>query len=416
MANVLCGSISRAPQSQPKQGIMSMAAHKDNWFERNPKKIIVLTIFIFLAASTYGMEKYLAYKNNGIGYNFALEKRAIELREFNPLLKEYNSPVQEDEPYDTVEKKNYLLRIDENGFIMPSKKYSQPDISLVFLGDSVTAELLVDEEKRFPYLTGVALEKDMGIKVNSYNASRTANNTLNSLDILLNKIIPLKPDVAIMMHNNNDVAIMLYEKTYWNTNTTRRLIFDVNEYIVSNFFKITRDKFIPNISRELRLAGGRFRALLKPKNTDKRHDEFAKTRNAKVNYNAAEMVEQFDMNLQTFITICKIRKITPVLMTMASRFTENPDKAIMDRFKTVVISYREYKHLFDLFNDSIRRKAIENNILLIDLAAAVPQKKEYIYDVIHYNNNGSMQASEIIKNKLKPLVQQLLMQKTSPNS
>jgi hypothetical protein len=389
-----------------------MAINQDNWFERNPKKFIVLTVFILLTASIYGLEKYLAYKNNGIGYNFALQKRAIVLREFRPLLKEYNAPVKEDEPYDTIEKKNYLLQVDENGFIMPSKKYSHPDLSLVFLGDSVTAELLVDEENRFPYLTGLYLEKEMGIKINSYNASRTANNTMNSLDILLNKIIPIKPDVAIMMHNNNDVAIMLYDKSYWNTNKTRRLIFDVNEYIVNNFFKITRDKLIPNISRELRLAGARFRTLLRRKSTD----EFATERHAKVNYNAGEMVEQFEMNLQTFITICKIRKITPVLMTMASRFTDKPDKAIMDRFKTVAISYQEYKKLFDLFNDSIRRKAIENNVLLIDLATNMPQNKDYIYDVIHYNNNGSIKASGIIKDKLKPLLQQLLIQKASRKS
>ena len=296
---------------------------------------------------------------------------------------------------------------------MPSRKYDNADISLVFLGDSVTAELLVDEDKRFPYLTGVLLEKDMGIKINSYNASRTANNTLNTLDILLNKIIPIKPDIAIMMHNNNDVAIMLYEKSYWNNSPTRRLIFDVNEHILNNFFKIMRDKFIPNISRELRLAGARLRTLLKPRDLDKSNDEFAKMRHTQVNYNAAEMVEQFEMNLQTFITICKIRKITPVLMTMASRFTENPDKAIMARFQTVVISYQEYKRLFDLFNDSIRRKASENDILLIDLATTMPQKKDYIYDVIHYNNDGSIKASEIIKDKLKPLLQQLLIQKTS---
>ena len=51
-----------------------MPAKKNNWLERNPKKIIVLTIVIILTASTYCLEKYLAYKNNGIGYNFALKK------------------------------------------------------------------------------------------------------------------------------------------------------------------------------------------------------------------------------------------------------------------------------------------------------------------------------------------------------
>lgn len=390
-----------------------MTPKDNNWIERNPKKTIACIVLFILMVSTYCMERFLAYKNNGIGYNFALKKRAIALREFRPLLKEFNTPVKEDEPYDTIEKKNYLLRVDENGFIMPSEKYAKPDISLVFLGDSVTAELLVDEEKRFPYLSGVFLEKELGVKINSINASRTANNTLNSLDVLLNKIIPIKPNVAIMMHNNNDVAIMLYEKSYWNNSPSRCLIFDMNEYAVNNFFKIMRDKFIPNIARGLRLAEARFRTLLRPKAVDKSNDEFAKMRNTKVNYNPAEMVEQFEMNLQTFITICKIRKITPVLMTMASRFTENPDKAILARFKNVVISYQEYKHLFELFNDSIRRKARENGILLIDLAAAVPPQKEYIYDVIHYNNNGSIKAAEVIKDNLKPLLQQLLAQRTS---
>ena len=368
---------------------------------------------MILMMGVYCTEKLLAYKNNGIGYNFALKNRAIELREFRPLLKEYNHPVKEDEPYDTVEKKNYLLRVDENGFIMPSEKYANPDISLVFLGDSVTAELLVDEENRFPYLSGVLLEKELKVKINSINASRTANNTLNSLDVLLNKIIPIKPDIVIMMHNNNDVAIMLYEKSYWNNSPTRCLVFDINEYILNNYFKIIRDKYIPNVARELRLAGSRLRTLLRTKGIDKSNDEFAKTRHKKVNYNTSEMVEQFEMNLQTFITICKIRKITPVLMTMASRFTENPDKAIIDRFKDVVISYQEYKHLFDLFNDSIRKKAQENNILLIDLADKIPPEKEYIYDVIHYNNSGSIKAAEIIKDNLKPLLQHVLVQKTA---
>lgn len=391
-----------------------MVTKKENsWFERNPKKTIAFMILLILTAGIYCMEKLLAYNNNGIGYNFALKERAIALREFRPLLKEYNHPVKEDAPYDTIEKKNYLLRVDKNGFIMPSEKYSNPDMTLVFLGDSVTAELLVDEEKRFAYLSGMLLEKELGIKVDSFNARRTANNTLNTLDVLLNKIIPIKPDIAIMMHNNNDVAIMLYEKGYWNNSPTRCLIFDVNEYILTNFFKIERDKFIPNISRELRLAGGRIRTLLRPKGVDKSNDEFAKMRNTKVNYNTSEMVEQFEMNLQTFITICKIRKITPVLMTMASRFTENPDKAIIDRFKNVVVSYQEYKHFFDLFNDSIRKKAVENDILLIDLASAIPPDKQYIYDVIHYNNVGSIKAAEFIKDKLKPLLQQLLIQKTT---
>ena len=113
------------------------------------------------------------------------------------------------------------------------------------------------------------------------------------------------------------------------------------------------------------------------------------------------------MNLQTFITICKIRKITPVLMTEASRFKENPDEAIRNRFEKVIVSYQEYRDLFNAFNDSIRKKAQENNILVIDLAKKIPPEKEYIYDAIHYNNQGSRAAAKVISADLKPLVSQL---------
>ena len=131
-------------------------------------------------------------------------------------------------------------------------------------------------------------------------------------------------------------------------------------------------------------------------------------------YDTGEMIEQFEMNLQTFISMCKIRKIVPVLMTMASRFKDEPEKNILDRFKTVVVSYQEYRRLFDLFNESIRKKARENNILLIDLAAAIPPEKEYIYDVIHYNDRGSLKAAAAIKDNLEPLVRQLMAQKQHP--
>ena len=139
-----------------------MATNQDNWFERNPKKIIVLTIFVILTASTYGLEKYLAYKNNGIGYNFALQKRAIVMREFRPLLKEYNYPVKEDEPYDTIEKKNYLLRVDDNGFIMPSKKYSHAGSFLSIFGRFGNSRIIGGRRKKVSLSYGSSSRKRYG--------------------------------------------------------------------------------------------------------------------------------------------------------------------------------------------------------------------------------------------------------------
>ena len=155
---------------------------------------------------------------------------------------------KEEQNYDTLVAKKYLLRIDNDGFIVPSKKYANPDMSIVFLGGSTTECRYVAEDHRFPYLTGVLLEQQTGIKINSYNAARSGNHSLHSLDILLNKVFPIKPDIVVMLDNINDLVVLLYESSYWNHKSSKPVIFDINKEIDANFYKIIRDRYIPNLA------------------------------------------------------------------------------------------------------------------------------------------------------------------------
>jgi hypothetical protein len=377
----------------------------NNWFDRNSKKTIFLLLLIVFLFIVYGSEKILQYKNQGMGFNYNLPNRAIALREYRPNMKELVQAGKKEENYDTLASKKYLLRIDSDGFIMPSKKYSDPDISMVFLGGSTTECRFVEEENRFPYLTGVLLERKLGIKINSYNAARSGNHSLHSLDILLNKILPLKPDIVIMMENINDLSILLHEKSYWNKNKSRSVIFDMNDEIVSNFFRIMRDRWIPNLSAGMRDFDRSIRSFRK--SDSKANDEFAATRSKPITVDKSGMVEQFEMNLQSFIYLCKARNIIPVIMTMSSRIKEKPDKIVADAVKGSGLDYGQFKDIFDTFNESIRKKAKENNIMVIDLAKKIPQEKEILYDIVHHNDNGSIKSAEIISEQLAPLVQQI---------
>ena len=377
----------------------------NNWFERNSKKTIFLLLIVLFISLIYGAEKILQYKNQGIGFNYNLPNRAISLREYRPYMKELLHAGKKEVHYDTLVPKDYLLRIDNDGFIIPSKKYSDPDISMVFLGGSTTECRFVEEENRFPYLTGVLLERKLGIKINSYNAGRSGNHSLHSLDILLNKVLPLKPDIVIMMENINDLSILLHEKSYWNKNKSRSVIFDVNDEIVSNFFKIMRDRWIPNFSAEMRNFDRSIRYLWKY--DLKVNDEYATTRGNPIVVNKSGMVEQFEMNLQSLIYLCKARNIIPVIMTMSNRFKEKPDKIVADAVKDTGVDYGKFKDIFDAFNESIRKKAKENNIMVIDLDKKIPQEKEFMYDVVHHNDNGSIKSAEVISEQLAPLVQQI---------
>jgi hypothetical protein len=379
-----------------------------NWFNKNPIKTIVITILVMLVMVIYGAEKILQYKNQGTGFNFNLPHRAITLREYRPSMQLWIEAGKEEQNYDTLVAKKYLLRIDDDGFIVPSKKYDNPDMSIVFLGASTTECRYVAEDHRFPYLAGVLLEQQTGIKINSYNAARSGNHSLHSLDILLNKVLPLKPDIVVMLENINDLVVLLYESSYWNDKSSKPVIFDINKEIDANFYKIVRDRYIPNLAAAMHNFDKSLRSLWKSGN--KSNDEFAKIRGKQLTVDKAAMIAQFEMNLQSFIYLCKARNIIPVLMTMPSRFKEKPDKIILDTFNNVTLDYSQFRELFNLFNKSIVKKAQENHIMVIDLATEIPQENEFMCDIVHYTDKGAGRIAGIISSRLQPVVNTLVKQ------
>lgn len=384
-----------------------------SWFERNPKKTIAVILLVLAAGMVFSAEKILAYKDKGIKNDFTLSQRAIVLREYRPLFSDFINPYNEipAEESDGLREKSYRLRIDKDGFIEPSARHGRPDLSLVFLGGSTTECLYVEEAHRFPYLAAVQLEKQTGLKINAYNAGRSGNNSLHSLDILLNKAIPLSPRLVMFMHNINDLTILLYEKSYWSNHPSRKVIQDINKEInLRNLLRIWRDRWIPRLARAVSDLNLRVKSYFKTRaGSAVQEDEFAHMRGKQLSVDKAALLEQFRMNLQTFIGICRGRKITPVLLTMANRLKADPDPIVQKTFikrmgRRSGIGYQQYKDLFDSFNEAIRDKAKENGVLLIDLAALVPQESQYIYDVVHFNESGCEKAAQIIADKLRPLL------------
>jgi hypothetical protein len=378
-----------------------------NWFERHSKLTIASLLLLIILILTFATETLLGYRHELSTYNFALPNRAIRLREFRPFMVDRSFPSRGIGIHDTLAYREYVLRIDKNGFVIPSEKYVHPDLSLVFLGGSTTTCQFVGENLRFPCLAGVLLEKKLGLKINSYNASRVGNNSLHSIDILINKIIPINPQIVVMMHNVNDLTILLYEKSYWNNHFSRSPIIDINnELTVKKFMQNLRDRLIPNIATQVRILSNRTKEWLRV--SDGNNDEFAAIRGKRITFNKAEIIRQFEMNLQMFICICKSRNIVPVLMTMPNRLKEHPDKVIMDNInERKIISYHDFKDLFDSLNAAIVNKARENHITLIDLASAIPQENKYMYDMVHYTDAGSEKIAHIVADHLIPIIKTL---------
>jgi hypothetical protein len=380
-----------------------------NWFERNPKKTIFWFVLLLILAATYGAEKLLAYINHHHNLVVFSERRYINLREMPPFVDTVDVPpdkaVRES---DGLVQKPYRVRTDANGFMLPYNHYQKPDKTLVFLGGSTVACIYVDEDNRYPYLVGQILARRTGEKITSINSGVGGNNSLHSLDILLNKIIPLRPDIVIMEHNINDLVTLIYDRTYWGKNPTRKPI--VNFYFYKNLTglkalaTLARDMYIPNLHAATRILSHKIFGK-KVKNPD---DEFAYIRGKKLKVDEAAITAEFKMNLQNFIDICRARGITPVLMTQFNRYKPHPDPKVLKAMQGFQsdsgIPVSEFIELYARFNQAIREVGEKNRVLVIDLANLIPQDKKYIYDVVHLNNRGSKLAAQLISDRLQPLV------------
>jgi lysophospholipase L1-like esterase len=383
---------------------------RKNWLERNPKKVTFLIVLLAIGGMAVVSEKILAWKYQG-RINPVGIQRYIKLREFNPLFRDVLVPNADAmRSSDGLTQKSYVLRIDRQGFIMPSRVHEHPDVTIVFLGGSTTECVYVDENLRFPFLAGRLIEEQTHLKANSYNAGKSGNNTLHSLDVLLNKVVNLHPDIVVMMHNINDLAILMYDKTYWNDNPSRSPIIEKKPNFktvgkdLEQTFHLVRDLTFPYLARTIK---GAFRSSRKSNG-----DEFQASRGKKIVIDQDMMVREFTLNLQTFINICRARGITPVLMTQASRLTAHPDPLIKEQMLKLKasegITYAEFKGVFDRLNETIREVGAKNGVLVIDLAREIPENRENFGDVAHFNDEGSKLVAEKIAAQLSPIIPSLI--------
>ncbi|MDN3513883.1 MAG: SGNH/GDSL hydrolase family protein [Candidatus Brocadia sp.] len=377
--------------------------NKKNWFEMNPKKTLLCFFIIIFFVLIFSAEIILSKKskNQGIsqGYSRSI-RRSIRLKEHMPFTSYTIVLSKRDmENSDSLLTNNNPFRVDENGFIMPSRIYNNPDLNIVFLGGSTTECAFVSEMNRFPYLVGRNIENETGLKVNSFNSGVGGNDSLHSIDILLNKVLPMKPNIVVMMHNVNDIAILTLEKSYWNNNPFRSVIVVNKNTPFRDSLAKLKNTLIPNLYDTV------LREIL---NTGERPDGFEHVKGSKIQLNKSYLLNEFKNNLRIFISISRIRGITPVLMTQTSRMKDNPDKLIEKRVshfeKDYQFTYKEYREVYDLFNQAIREVCKENNVLVIDLANEVPPEREYMYDINHFNDNGSIFVASIISKHLIRLI------------
>ena len=362
-----------------------------NWIKKSTYLVLYYIIFIILFLLVAEFIMHSVNKDKGVDFG---KERVIRLKEWAPNSKSILIPDDKLMTFtDSLIQKEYIVNIDSNGFINPSKIYDTPDKSIFFVGGSTTECLYVDENKRFPYLVGRYIENNTSLKINSYNAGVSGNHSLHSIDIILNKIIPLSPDYVVFMHNFNDLSINVSDsKAYWNHIKNPVIIYTESGYIM---LKKTIKGYFPILNSLVRNAY--YSIFLKELDGVKKKEKRV--------LDEEKVLNGFRKNLELFVQISKIYQFTPVLMTQFNRIKEVPDKRVKRTFHYYLesihgVDYKVYFSIYEKMNDVIREVARKENVKLIDLDKIIPKDKKYIYDSIHLNTVGSEYVAKIIFNEI----------------
>jgi lysophospholipase L1-like esterase len=109
--------------------------------------------------------------------------------------------------------KPYRFRTDVDGFMVGGDRIEGAD-NIVVLGDSIVECLFVDEDGRLCPVIQSRL-REAGYRVNVLNAGVTGATTLALLNVFLNKIIPMRPRMVVLMSNIMDTFAMTDVRSFW---------------------------------------------------------------------------------------------------------------------------------------------------------------------------------------------------------
>lgn len=353
-----------------------MEHNSDNRFERHKGTAYLVLSLVLLALLLGG--GYIGYrsliKDVRRGYD-----RHIVLREVAPLSTKW---------FDTIDNSGRVVRrADENGFVLPARIHDHPDFEVVFLGGSTTVCNVVEEHSRFPYLAGRLLEKATHKKINAYNGGKSGNTSPHSVLNLMAKVVPMRPDAVVMMHAINDLNYLMIAGSYWTPHPHNGIIQEKDYNPLKKWM----------IEKEL---GHTFQPTLRT--------AFDQYKGKRADPDVQRITESYAKMLELFIFLCRQYDITPVLMTQASRITKNPDALMQGTAGKIErdyqVTYPELYAAYTAVNETTRRVAADQNVLLIDLAEKIAPTAENIYDSVHLTTKGCEHAAETISAGLRPLV------------
>ncbi|MGY3698533.1 GR25 family glycosyltransferase involved in LPS biosynthesis/glycosyltransferase involved in cell wall biosynthesis/lysophospholipase L1-like esterase [Bradyrhizobium sp. USDA 3240] len=179
-------------------------------------------------------------------------KRTIRLKEYPANVSLSHTPSDEyvESRKHTLVRKPYLMETDALGFIRGSQSPATAARTVIVLGDSVVEGMYLDPDDRFCAKLETILRSESALDVIVRNGGYSGATTLHMLNLFLNKIIPLKPDVVILMTGIVDVDVAGLEASFWSRDCWLEPIVDLN---TNNSWRDQNLLSVPSVADRRRL-------------------------------------------------------------------------------------------------------------------------------------------------------------------
>jgi lysophospholipase L1-like esterase len=304
------------------------------------------------------------------------------------------------------------FKINDFGFRSAAMKTSEkPEGTsrIFFLGGSTTEEILLPEEKTFPFLVQEKLrDKFPGRRFECVNGGNSGYFAADVLSLLIYKVLYYQPDTVLVMLGINDLRAGTlpgfdpvkrphFRKAIDRPEAPHRLSSCLSSLLKrSRFLTLLKRRIWDRISPS---AGRRFRTRLEE------YDLHRRERRSRPFLDPLESksLGDFVKSLEEMVFVARGHGIRLIFMTEASIYQEDVPPRIEEALwmgymkesginLSTAFLYRGMKS----FNDATRLLAVKYGLELIDLDAAVPKDLDHFYDDCHFTAKGAARAAEVI--------------------
>lgn len=291
--------------------------------------------------------------------------------------------------------------VNSLGFRGPERPVNAPrPLTVISIGGSTTACTYLSDSLTWSHKLSASLNGSFNIWVN--NAGLGGHSTFGHLVLLKDYVVKLKPQVILFLIGCNDI-----ERDDLSTSDNSNM---ADKY--GNIFAFLSKKSelcntVVNLLRSRRAQVNRladtYIDLKDASNnaltlTDQAINEHLKKQN--------DYLEGYKKRVQELVQVCRDNRIMPVLITQPSLFGAGVDSLSgvdLEQFKLWegMNGLLWWKRM-ELYNDITRQVAIEQKILLIDLAKEMPKSSAFFYDIVHFTHAGTNKVSDILYGQLHP--------------